>query len=165
MVILYEARVSVSDHAAFFDQLSSIGQETDCLIQAVDARYIAGPTHVETAVTHARRAIATGIQIAEDPAIELLLYLAATRQIDTAVTIGVPADTQTDAVIVIDGADEATARERVAALSAVTPTTVDVGDATTVQSWFGITSTEQAVTDASLELLVSERVALLAVEA
>ena len=165
MVTLLEATVDVTDHEAFFEQLGAISDATDCLIQAVDARYLAGPLHAQTAITHARRSLGTETQIADDTAIELLLYLAGTRQIDTAVTIGVAADGVTDAVFVIDGAGELAARDKLSALPAVTSTSVSVGDSATLQSWFDITDRERAVTDAALEELVSERVALLAVEA
>lgn len=165
MVLLFEATVDGSDHAAFLEQLQAIGTETECLLQAVDARYLAGPQHAETALTHTRRSLGTDRQIAEDPAIELLLYLAATRQIDSATTIGVKAGTATDAVIVIDGAAEQAAQEQVTALPAVTPAAVTVGEEELLQSWFGISAIERAATDVPLELLVSERVALLAVEA
>lgn len=165
MVTLLEATVDGSDHAAFFEDLRAVGADTACLIQAVDARYIAGPRHVQTAVEHTRRALETDRQIAEEPAIELLLYLAGTRQIDTAVTIGIEAGTATEAVIIIDGTNEQPAKDQVTALPAVTPTPVSMGEEQTLQSWFGIPDTERETTDASLELLVCERVALLAAEA
>lgn len=164
MVTLCEATVTAAEEAGFFDRLSEIGAETDCLIQAVDARYIAGPIHVETAVEHTRRAIANDTQIADDPAIELLLYLAGTRQIDSAMTIGVDPEGPTDAVIVIDGEDEQGARNAVSTDPAVTPATVQVGAESMLESWFDITAAERDATAASLELLVSERVALLAVD-
>ena len=142
--------------------ISEIGDRHGSLIQAVDARYVAGWRHLETAVAMTNRALERDTTIADDPAMELLLYVAATRQIDRAIEVGVTNDTS-EAVIVVDGGNEEVAIEE--AMSVVSDLSDDLTDVDTIQSWFGISDDELAATTASLPELVCERVVLLQLEA
>lgn len=144
--------------------LDQISTDHECLIQAVDARYLAGRVHAQTAVRHARRAIDHDDTIATDPNLEVLLYVAATRQIDDAFICGISPDTS-QAVIVIDGGDETAAAAAVTDLQALAVDPgIELGDPAVLADWFEITDRERAATAASLEQLVCERVALLAVD-
>ncbi len=165
MVELIQAEVDATDLQSVLDAFDRVGTAHDCTVQAADARYVAGTEHVRTAVDHATRAIARGSAIAHDPGVELLLYLAGTRQIERAMEIGLDTREMPAVVIVAPvgpAADVDAAAGAVRDLPAVTPTAVDVGDPERLVTWFDISDAERAATDADLETLVCERVALLA---
>lgn len=155
----------------FVDSLATIAVEHDCTVQAVDARYVAGRTHLTRALELADRAIDRDVAIARDRSVELLLSVAATRQIERAFEIGVSAGQQSVVVLVdaSSAAEDATSAEQQAATDVealLEPAAFDdiVGDEARIREWFDIDDTEREVTTASLEALVCERVALLALE-
>lgn len=166
-MIIVECYTDPTDSTAFLETLRELTGADDCLLQAVDARMIAGPRHVRTAIDHARRAIDNDRMIARDPSMELLLYLAGSRQIDDALALGI-GDGRTPALIIIDGGDESTVADAVRELDAVTPTSLAPGEEYAVpdelKAWFDITDAELEATQAPLEFLVCERVALLSVD-
>ena len=163
-----EGRLDVTDVDAFVERLDEIASAHDVTIQAFDGRYVAGWTHLERAVALADRAIARGENVARDRGVEILLYAAGRRQIDRALELGVN-EGETDAVVIVDGSDEEAerkARERLESELAFVdrrPTLEDL-DEGTLCAFFDITESEREATDATLEDLVCERVALLAVE-
>lgn len=160
---LVEGRTTVDDPGTYVETLAAHGAEHGAIVQAFDARFVAGRAHLEAAVRSARRAMAHDDTIADDPAMEVLLYAAGRRQIDRALTIGVsPGDNPV--VVVVDGGAEALAMEAVTALVEPTGTLGLARDDARIRAFFDITDTELGATDASLEELVVERVALLAVE-
>ena len=182
-----EGGLEVDDLNEFIEHLGTVGDDHDVTVQAFDARYVAGRRHLERAVSLADRAISRGENVARDRAVEILLYAAGRRQIDRALEMGV-SDGENEAVIVVDGlggegedwdglggeddgasededGNETLAREALADRLAFEPTpTLETPDEETLCSFFEITAAERAVTDASLEDLVCERVALLEVE-
>ncbi|OIB55553.1 KEOPS complex subunit Cgi121 [Natrialba sp. SSL1] len=170
---LLECRLAVEDLDAFVTDVGEIGERHGVTIQAFDARYVAGGQHLQRAVEFADRALERGKNVARDRAVEILLYAAGRRQIDQALDMGV-SEGETHAVVLIDHAgstenergDLEAAREAITELeSFVEPEpTLDDTDEKTLQSFFDITDAERAATDASLEALVRERVALLEVE-
>lgn len=167
---LVEGRADVDDVDEFVAALAAIGDAHNVVVQAVDARYVAGRAHLEAAVRMARRAIAHGDAIADDPALEVLLYAAGRRQISRALTMGVP-DDGGPVVVVVDGtvsednsAGEADAADAVAARLEADETLDAAREEAAIREFFDIGEAELAATDASLEDLVVERVALLAVE-
>jgi KEOPS complex subunit Cgi121 len=161
-----EGTARIDDVDAFVARLGEIGDEHDCAVQAFDARYVVDRAHLERAVACADRARARGEAIADDPAVEILLYAAGRRQITRALELGVSAG-ECPAVVVVHGltaaADESGAAAAVAALldPAETLGSYDEGR---VRDYFGVSERELAATDAGLSALVAERVALLAVE-
>lgn len=161
---LLAGNADIDDLDAFLDSLARIGEESGCTVQAFDARYIAGPEQLERAVALADRAIGRGEAIARERSVELLLYAAGRRQINRAFEIGVGEGEQA-VVVLVDGGDE---REAIEALSElVEPGDWEPGeraDEGLITEFYGITDAERAATDASLEELVRERVALLVVE-
>jgi len=186
-VRLVEGYAAVEDLQAFLASLGAIGEEHDCLVQAVDARSVAGEAHLEHALETAARAIDHGEAIAEDPAVEVLCYAAGTRQIEEALELGVGegrspvvvlvAGLSADGGIVADGgsldADERRADEREdtaaqAVRELLEPAALDRGselaDPEVLRETFGIDDAELAASDADLETLVRERVALLVIE-
>lgn len=168
---------------AFLEALSSIGKTHDVVLQAFDGSYVAGPEHLDAAVAHARRAIERGEAVADEQAVEILLYAAGRRQIDRAMAMGVGEGEQGVAVVIVGGGEpgetsdgskararavtEAAAEAERGAAAAVddllAPGPVEP-DPERIQSFFDITDAERRATDADLEALVVERVALLDVE-
>lgn len=161
-MLVVTGTVQIVDVDALLQRLRTVGEAHGSLIQAVDARYVAGDEHLGRAVELTRRAIEVEDTIAEDPAMELLLYIAGTRQIDRALEIGIRGD-EHPVAIVIDGGDEEAA---VAAIRESLPIDEVAGgcDEDRIADWFGITNAERAATTATLEALVTERVALLALD-
>lgn len=149
---------------AFLDELDRIGRETDCAIQALDARYVAGPEQLERAAALANRSFERGENVARERSVEILLYAAGRRQINRAFEIGV-SEGEHAVVLVADGENEKRAIEALEKLldgGGWTPG--ERADAELIASFYGITDAERAATDASLCDLVCERVALLEVE-
>jgi len=164
---LLEGTVTVGDIDAFVETLGEIGDRHDVTVQAFDARYIAGSRHLERAVTLADRAFDRGENTARDRAVEILLYAAGRRQINQALEMGLSEGAAQRAVILVDGeganGDEAGALEALSAIVKAKPT-LEAGEGSRLREFFEITDAELAATDAPLEALVCERVALLEVE-
>lgn len=179
---LLTGTTEIDDLDSFLGELDRIGGEFGCVVQAFDARYIAGPEHLERAATLANRAAERDETIARERSVEILLYAAGRRQINRAFEIGVSGGEQ-EVVVVVDvlgsdvpeGQSEASdpgdgeqETEAIGALSELVDpaswTPGDRADPERITEFYGITDTERAATDASLEELVCERVALLVVE-
>ena len=166
---IVRATTAIEDVDDFLDWIRTIGEETGATIQCFDARYVAGERHLRRATTLAERAIDRGQAVANDPAVEILLYAAGRRQINRALEMGVSTGSH-EVVAVVTGGDEASAADRfeaVCAESAVDGTEIEGrtdGDPETLKSFFDISDAELAVVDVDLEAVVLERVALLEVE-
>ncbi|MGM0398433.1 MAG: KEOPS complex subunit Cgi121 [Halobacteriota archaeon] len=147
--------------AAFVAELDAASSPKTA-VQAFDARYVAGRRHLETAVEHANRSMERGENVADDRAVEILCYAAGRRQIEQALEMGLEPGTS-PVLVVVDGPDEEVVAERVQTL-------VAHGDAfgrtdpDRITAYFDVTDAERAASDASLQSLVCERVALLDVE-
>ena len=164
--MIVEGHADVDDVDAFVADLAAIGEAFDCAVTAFDARYVAGRRHLETAVERANRAFDRDDAIADDRGIEVLLYAAGRRQIERALEMGVE-EGPGPVVVVVDGGgaeDEAAAADRVRDLLEPADVLGVERDEALIREFFGITEVELGATDASLELLVIERVSLLAVE-
>ena len=165
---LVEGIATIDDLDPFLERLGAIGDAHDCTIQAFDARYVAGRRHLERALELADRAIERDDAIADDRAVEVLCYAAGRRQINRALAMGVD-EGETPVVVLIaaendsDDADEAAAASEVRGLLEPADTLGEF-DPDTVREFFDVGDAEMAATDASLEDLVIERVALLTVE-
>jgi KEOPS complex subunit Cgi121 len=162
---LLKCLLTIDDLDAFVADLGEIGETHGTTLQAFDARYVAGPRHLERAVELADRSIGRGENVARDRAVEILLYAAGRRQIDRALEIGV-GEGENRAVVLADGGEEAAALEDVRELAAFAGSepTLEAPDEDVLQEFFEIPDRERAATDASLGALVRERVALLEVE-
>lgn len=158
-----EGRLAVDDVDALVSALGTIGEAHGCAVQAFDARYVAGRRHLEAAVDCATRAAERGDTIADDRAVEILCYAAGRRQIERALTMGVP-DDGGPVVVAIDGDDETGAAAAVRDLVAPGDVLGAGRDEGAIREFFGIADAEVGATDASLEALVIERVVLLTVE-
>lgn len=148
-----------TDVDVLLDGLARVAADHGVVAQAFDARYVADRDHLARAVALARRERARGEAIADDPAMEVLLYAAGRRQIDRALTMGASAGDP--AVVVVDGDGAAAA---VRALDALDVGPVDCGDPGRLRSFFGVEDAELAAAGGDLAGLVRERVALLVVD-
>lgn len=167
---LLEGVSEVDDLDSFVAGLGAIGDANDCAVQAFDARYVAGREHLASALAHAERAFERGENVARERAVEVLLYAAGRRQIRRALEMGVESG-ETPAVVLVAAAPGVADPERseAAAANAVAERLApgggfDARDDERVRAFFEIGDAELAATDAGLEELVRERVALLDVE-
>jgi len=149
-----------TDVDALLDGLARVAADHGVVAQAFDARYVADRDHLERAVALARRERARGEAIADDPAMEVLLYAAGRRQIDRALTMGASAGDP--AVVAVDGDGAAAAAVR--ALDALDVGAVECGDPGRLRAFFGVEDAELAAAGGDLAGLVRERVALLVVD-
>jgi len=166
-VILTDGYATVDDLDTFLDHLNTIAADHGVTVQAFDARYVVGRTHLERAVELADRAIAREENVAHDRGVEILLYAAGRRQIDDALTMGV-SEGRTPVVVLVsddggDGAAEAAAAAAVDDLVDPASTLAET-DAELVRSFFDVTAAELDAVDGDLADLIVERVALLDVE-
>lgn len=88
---LIEGVAEIEDVDRLVERVSDIGAEHGCVITAFDARYLVGREHIKRATRLAKRAFEREENVADDRAIEVLLYAAGRRQIDRAIEIGVSA--------------------------------------------------------------------------
>lgn len=160
---LVEGDATIDDVQTFVDQLAEIGARHDCVIQAFDARYVAGRRHLEAAVDRARQAFELDDAIADEFAVEILCYAAGRRQINQALEMGVSPGTM-PVVVLIDGENDTAAVPEVEALVERRETLGIERSPDRIQSYFAITGSELEATEATLEDLVIERVALLVIE-
>lgn len=166
---LVEGHAEVDDLEAFLGDLDAVAEEHDCVVQAFDARLVAGEAHLEHAYATARRAIDRGEAIARDPAVEVLCYAAGRRQIEDALAMGVDEGRGPVVVLVApDGADADVEAAAEAVGDVIEPDELErgteLGDPERLREYFDVGDVELGATDESLETLVRERVALLAVE-
>jgi len=151
------------DVGSFIDALDSIGETHDVTVQAFDARYVVSRRHLERALELADRERERGEGIVRDRGVEMTLYAAGRRQIDRALEMGV-SEGETPLVVAIDGPGEE--REAADAVERLLVSEATLGDydERRVRSFFEVGAAELEATDADLETLVLERVALLVVE-
>ncbi|CAM2901176.1 MULTISPECIES: KEOPS complex subunit Cgi121 [Halobacterium] len=162
---IVEGVAVVEDVDAFVASLGAVGDEHGVAVQAFDAAYVAGREHVESAVTHAARAFDRGANVADERAVEILLYAAGRRQIRRALDMGVDEGRQPVCVVVAGGGDEAAAADAVAAmLASVEPVVGAASEPAVLRAFFDVSEAEMAAVDGSLAGVVRERVALLDVE-
>lgn len=172
IVRLGSADESTRSVEGFVDQIDEIGDEYGATVQAFDARYVVGREHLARAVELADRARERGESVARDRAVEILLWAAGRRQIDRALEMGVGPG-ETPVVVVVDGGAEAGGAEAGEAEAGGAEAVRDVlepgatlgdYDEERVRTFFDVTDRELAASEAGLEALVLERVALLEVE-
>ena len=163
---LVEGTATIGDLDAFLGELTEVGEETGCTVQALDARYVVDRTQLERALELADRAIDRGENVARDRGVEVMLYAAGRRQIDRALTLGVSEGERSVVVLVASEegtgghGDEAAAASAVRELVAPADTLGDY-DESLVRAYFGVDDAELAATAGTLPDVIHERVALL----
>lgn len=158
-----EGIAEISAVPDFVEELSDIGAGNGCVVQVFDPAYVAGVKHLRVAVDRAERAKSRGDMIADELSVEILCYAAARRQIDNALEMGVTVGSQ-PVVVVITGDCEFRAKSAVLDVIKGQSVLAEHRDEERIMSFFGITEAERAVSSASIEDLVIERVSLLVVE-
>ncbi|MFB6087988.1 MAG: KEOPS complex subunit Cgi121 [Haloarculaceae archaeon] len=164
-----EGVAAVEDLEATLDRLDAVADDHGVTVQAFDARYVAGRTHLERAVELADRAFARGENVARERGIEILLYAAGRRQIDDALEMGLQ-EGSLPVAVVVSAADGDEGREAAAGDAAAERLDLDPAatvasvDADRVRAFFDVTDAELDAVDGDLADLVAERVALLDVE-
>jgi len=83
------ARCTISNTAAFLQDLRAIAAEHDTRIICFNADMIAGRVHAATAVARAVRAFQEGASISNTIEMEALLFASGTRQCNIAVSFGI----------------------------------------------------------------------------
>lgn len=153
------------DVDTFLAELDTVADAHGVTAQAFDARYIVSRRHLERALELADRERARGDGIARDRAVEILLYAAGRRQIDRALELGV-GEGDVPVVVLLDAADGGEETGATAAVTEMIEPAQTLGhyDTDRVRAFYNITDAELAATDAGLEALVLERVALLVVD-
>lgn len=165
---LIEGRVEIGadrfrDVESFVSELADIGAEHDVTVQAFDARYVVSRRHLERAVEVADRERSRGESIVRDRGIEITLYAAGRRQIDRALEMGVSSGV-TPLVVLVDGPGNEHAAAEDVQERLEPDETLGEYDETRVREFYDITDAELDATEADLEALVLERVALLVIE-
>ena len=150
------------DVDAFLGATDDVSTAHDTTVQAFDARYVVSRRHLERAVELADRERGRGAAIARDRGVEIALYAAGRRQIDRALEMGVSPG-ETPAVVLVSGGDEDAAAAAIGDLLVSSPT-LGAYDEALLKEFYDIGETELEATDAGIEALVLERVALLVVE-
>lgn len=155
-----------TDVEALLAALDGVAADHGVVAQAFDARYVADRDHLRRAVDLAARERERGENVADDPAMEVLLYAAGRRQIDRALAMGASAGDPSVVVLAgeVEGADEASAADAVRALDSFDAAAVTPGDEPTLRDFFDVSEAELAAAAGDLVGLVHERVALLVVE-
>jgi KEOPS complex subunit Cgi121 len=102
-------RVNIENVPDFIKQLNLISSGNGSIIQAMDARKIAGRKHVEFAVEKALHAKGSNTNIAKDLGVELMRYASGKRQIEGAFSMGVSTG-DNDIVLVVLGSCDAVNR-------------------------------------------------------
>ncbi len=151
------------DVGSFVDALEEIGEEHDVTVQAFDTRYVVSRRHLERSLELADRERARGDGIVRDRGVEMALYAAGRRQIDRALRMGISAG-ETPAVVAVDGSGEEGAAADAIETLLLPGATLGEYDEERVRSFYDIGAAELEATNADLEGLVLERVALLVVE-
>jgi len=94
--------VTISAPPSFMDQLQELAKKHSVMLQAVNADYVYGKHHIQSAVEHTLRAFSQKTNSLKAMELELLLYLAGERQIQKAIEkIGIRKGKQTIALIVL----------------------------------------------------------------
>jgi KEOPS complex subunit Cgi121 len=190
---LLAGTVDIDDVDAFVERLAGVAADHGVTVQAFDARYVVDRAHLERAVELADRAIARGENVADDHAVEILLYAAGRRQINRAFEMGVsegehpvvvladdpgadpdgadPDDVGPDDTDPADGPTEGIDSETRAVAALRESLAIDADesvlgdyDPERVRDFFEVTEVELAAVEGGLPDLVRERVALLDVE-
>lgn len=159
---LVEGVADVTDLDEFVADLADAAAAHDATVQAFDARYVVSRRHLSRALELADRERERGDAIARDRAVEVLLYAAGRRQINRALEMGVD-EGETPVVALVDGGATEQAADAVRDHLEPAETLGDY-DESLVREFFDVSEQELAATDATLEQLVLERVALLVVE-
>ena len=164
-IAIFWGFANIKDVKYLMNEISKLEQDHNLTIQIVGAAFVAGEGHVISAVKKAIRSMDAGEAIASSLSLEILLYLAGTRNISKALKIGVKEGRSDVVVLIIGDTIEDGIKEKVFELLSFEPSAIasfDEGRRNRLIEFFEITAEELAsVGENKLEKLVMERVALL----
>ncbi|MDR0438843.1 MAG: KEOPS complex subunit Cgi121 [Methanocalculaceae archaeon] len=157
---IYEAKIAINDTMTTLARINDIAKETASTIVVFDAKKIAGPNHIRSAIRNASRSFACGKPIARTLAMEILLCASGQRQCSLAPRFGLHEGENVLFVVIIEG-DAERAQELLNKI--VIPKTHGMtASRATLMEEFGITEDELSVVgDERIEELVIERIALM----
>ncbi|HEY9245243.1 MAG TPA: KEOPS complex subunit Cgi121 [Candidatus Methanoperedens sp.] len=158
MILILEGTAIINNVEEFLQKLKKIGKERKIILQAMDAGKLAGEKHIRFAVKKAMGSFASGTNIANDLAHEIMLYAAGTRQINKAVKLGIHAGENDIVVVAVGDAPELSDLDEITRKPVLK---YDKSKKDAIKDFFGITEEEiQAVGENKIPELVIERVAL-----
>jgi KEOPS complex subunit Cgi121 len=107
--MIYEiagARGQCQNKDDLIKQLKTLGTKFNITLQLFDARLVYGQDHIRSAIVHADRALANRTNLADDIAIEIMLYASGERQIKQAlVKMGLKEDTDEFGFVLYSSSD------------------------------------------------------------
>ena len=157
-MIIFCGTVTVDEVKKTIAQVNDAAEQTDSTVVLFDAEKIAGFSHIESAVMHAKRSFAQGNAIARSLSMEILVYVSGQRQCSLASKFGLHEGENAVYVLILDG-DEERAAELVKEI--VTECEPFLPNEDKLKAEFSITDAElEAAGENRIEELVIERVAL-----
>lgn len=157
-MIIFCGTVEVDDVKKTIGLVNDAADKTGSTVVLFDAEKIAGFSHIESAVMHAKRSFAEGKAIARSLSMEILVYVSGQRQCSLASKFGLHEGENSVYVLVLDGDEEKAAdlvKEIVKECKPFSP------NEEMLKAEFGITDAEmEAAGENRIEELVIERVAL-----
>ena len=159
-MIIFCGTVEVDDVKKTIGLVNDAADKTGSTVFLFDAEKIAGFSHIESAVMHAKRSFEEGKAIARSLSMEILVYVSGQRQCSLASKFGLHDGENSVYVLVLDGEEEKAAdlvKEIVKECEPFSP------NEDRLKAEFGITNAEmEAAGENRVEELVIERVALVA---
>ena len=157
-MIIFCGTVEVDDVKKTIGLVNDAADKTGSTVVLFDAEKIAGFSHIESAVMHAKRSFEEGEAIARSRSMEILVYVAGQRQCSRASKFGLHEGENSVYVLVLDG-DEVKAADLVKEI--VKECEPFSPNEERLKAEFGITNAEmEAAGENRVEELVIERVAL-----
>lgn len=168
MIQVVGARGTIRDVTNFLARVREFSQHFHCVIQVFDATVIYGAEHLDSAVTHALRAMKRKTNTTNSLEMEILLYASGERQLKLAIPkMGVKQGKGTIVVVFFHeieknsgGVSDRAIDDMLHSLSFVRDDSVVMGNEDTLRN-FGITDEEfKTVTKAKYGHLILEKIAL-----
>jgi len=162
MMQVFGARVTPGDPKAVMAGVQTFKEGKDVLVQLFDARWVYGAIHLESAFTHAQRAVDNNLAISSGMETEILLYAAGERQIRVALEkVGLTQETNTVAGVIMG---EVGGNDLITHMGWERDDTLLEGDEGILDR-FGISQIERdTVGEKNWQKLVLERVAMVTLE-
>lgn len=157
-MIVFSGKINTNDVSLTLSKVNEAASNTGSTVVLFDADKTAGKEHILAAAEHAKRAFESKTNISRSLAMEILLYASGQRQCSLASRFGLHKGENNVYVLILGGDEEAAKPEL---LNLISEGPVDFPKIETLQSEFGITDDELAVTGTErITELVVERVAL-----
>ncbi|MBR5007606.1 MAG: hypothetical protein IKY09_01360, partial [Methanocorpusculum sp.] len=108
-MIIFCGTVEVDDVKKTIGLVNAAADKTGSTVVLFDAEKIAGFSHIESAVMHAKRSFEEGKAIARSLSMEILVYVSGQRQCSLASKFGLHEGENSVYVLVLDGDEEKSA--------------------------------------------------------